>query len=1386
MRHIRGVVIVSAGLAIGAPVYAGTISFSEIPLYLTSRADPNVLFNMSVEWPTSGNAYNDHIDTGSGGLCPGRPANESGAAIGQCYFATTKYIGYFDSSKCYVYSSNRFEPSGATNSSYQCSGKWSGNFLNWATMTAIDEFRWALTGGNRITDTTTETVLQRAYIDRTAGSGSFPVKKISSTATTVGSGTIPGVAPSTVTPYSNATIYIRNVQNITTGTSTPTATPTPGFTVGTNATATNLQATPLLARVKVCDPLLGLEPDQCTAYGSNYKPEGLIQKNAQRMRFALTSYLLDNSATRDGGVLRARMKYAGPRIYTPGSGYSANTNLEWSDTTGIFVANPNPADASASGVSNSGVINYLNKFGERGYKGFDQIGELFYESLRYLKHLDPTPEYTAGVASGSASLDQFPAINWKVAPVDPIQHYCQKNFIVGINDANPWLDKKLPGTYFRQSNGVVTMFNGVPHMLSDPSTCSSATPITCSSATAPAGTTNQFCKSTASGPPCYVALHSGDYNEPSNADPAINVQTLTNTVGSLEGLGGTTIWTNTGNWTSVGSSGTASGVNDSLVGGPGTYDGSCTTSKSGINLGEVMTTCSNVNKQNTYYISGLAYYANTQDIRLDLAGPDPEDVKQTVSTFMIDTQEFSANPLDGPKNMLWLTGKYGGFIDSNNNDQPDLATEWDEDGDGLPDNYVLANSPEKMVTALVNAFNKIDDATSSASSVAANSTTLNTGSHIYQARFATGDWSGQLLSYSISTSGVISPTADWDTGQLINSQSPSSRVILTYNDAPLLGSPDGVAFQWLNLNLAQQTALNTHASGTVDVQGLARLNYLRGDTTNESSGAASLKFRKRLTSKLGDIINSNPAYVGPPNAGYPDASYAAFRTNNSSRQPIVYVGANDGMLHAIDATCTPSATACTPTATSGKEVLAYVPRPVYKNLSRLTAPNYNGLPNAHRYFVDGTPTVADVQIGGVWKTIVVGGLGAGGQGIYALDATDPATFSESNAASLVLWEFTDSHDNDLGYTFSQPQVAKMANGKWAVIVGNGYNNSEADGSISATGHGVLYILFIQEGTDGGWTLGTDYVKIDTQVGSTGTPNGLATPFVADTNGDGIADYVYVGDLLGNMWKFDVTNATPSNWQTSFGSVAAPAPLFAATDSASTAQPITSSVEVTRHPNGGFMVLFGTGQYLSIDDVTSPYNTQSFYGIWDKNDGTTVTRSQLQQQTVLGTATGGDGLPYRVTSDNSVNYTTQRGWYMDLPTSGERDVFNPVLRFGRIIFTTAIPLNTACDGGGESWLMEVDAISGRRLTVSPFSTNGDSVFDTYDAVTFGAGTYFVSGRKSTVGVINQPTVIGGDPTTVEGKKKEYKVTSGSSGNTESIVENAAGVSGRLNWREIIKD
>ena len=242
--------------------------------------------------------------------------------------------------------------------------------------------------------------------------------------------------------------------------------------------------------MKVCDAAVGLESN-CVAYGTSpsvyYKPEGLIQKNASSKRFGAISYTLDNAQTRDGGVLRSNMKYVGPTL--PDG--TTNSAKEYG-TDGIFINNP----AGATNGLNSGIINYINKFSEPGYKSHDPIGELFYEGIRYFKHLAPTPEYSSGITRSASDTKSGgfwfanSASDWQ----DPMQYRCQKNFVIAINDANPWLDKKLPGTFFSSSSFVGA-----------------------------SGTVN---------------LSAGDYGEPSNADHAINVRTLTNKVGDLEGLNG--------------------------------------------------------------------------------------------------------------------------------------------------------------------------------------------------------------------------------------------------------------------------------------------------------------------------------------------------------------------------------------------------------------------------------------------------------------------------------------------------------------------------------------------------------------------------------------------------------------------------------------------------------------------------------------------------------------------------------------------------------------------------------------------------------------------------------------------------------------------------------
>ncbi len=728
---------------------------------------------------------------------------------------------------------------------------------------------------------------------------------------------------------------------------------------------------------------------------------------------------------------------------------------------------------------------------------------------------------------------------------------------------------------------------------------------------------------------------------------------------------------------------------------------------------------------------------------------------------------------------LFYAAKYGGFIESGSgNGIPDQVSEWDVRdtngfpvSDGIPDNYFFVANPLALEAALDRAFISIL-ATSSASSVATNSTSLQTGSRIYQARFNSNDWSGQLLSYPIDFNGAISPTPDWDSGQLINVQTPNDRRILTWNTDPLAPSA-GVPFRFASLSTAQKTALDINSLGANDGRGADRLLWMRGETTHEGSSAG--KFRRRPVSRLGDIVNSNPQFVGAPSAGYWENNYATFRQNNLSRTPMIYVGANDGMLHGFVASGTDA----------GKELFAYVPSMVYGNLSRLTDLSYG-----HRYFVDGTPAVADAVVNGSWATVLAGGLGGGGQGVFALDVTDPSAVTEASASTKVLWEFSDRDDADLGYTYGQPQIVKLANDKWAVLIGNGYNNAEGDGHASATGRAALFILFLDR-TPGSrtWTLGTDYIKLQTSAGSTAAPNGLATVFPADVDFDGKVDYVYAGDLQGNLWKFDLSAPASASWSVAQAGL----PLFTATAPAGTAQPITASVEVMKHPLGGFMVLFGTGIYLQPADPSPPYQRQSFYGIWDKNDGSTVSgRALLQPQTVEGEVAVGGSL-YRVTSANVVDWSTKRGWYLDFPLdsggaeTGERVVYPPQIRFGRVVFPTLIPSMSPCDKGGTSWLMEMDAVSGSRLDSSPFDVNNDQLFSSADLVTHPTGgtPTAVSGRRSRVGITPMPTVISGSPPLTAGAPKEFKVSSGSSGGVESVAESVASVRGRIAWREIMK-
>ncbi|WP_133129556.1 pilus assembly protein [Legionella yabuuchiae] len=787
-----------------------------------------------------------------------------------------------------------------------------------------------------------------------------------------------------------------------------------------------------------------------------------------------------------------------------------------------------------------------------------------------------------------------------------------------------------------------------------------------------------------------------------------------------------------------------------------------------------------VRDSDTSETSDIDYFLDTPPGQLPGQGwQDGTALPITTSrTFTPNSTGTIATLFNSP---LFYSAKWGGFTDKNNNNIPDLTSEFDTTGTGSPDNYFLVTNATTLQEQLAKAFNMIIDQTGSFSSAALSSGFLSTGTKIYQAIFRTKDWSGQLLAYAIDqTTGDILLTgtgpggSEWDAAEKLNTQNyDTGRKIITYKPSTGVGVP----FRWptnpaspssSEIDTTQTTLLNINpVSGLNDALGSDRLEFLRGNQAQEVQNGGTFRDRSTL---LGDIINSAPVVIGIPEQQYPsiwpgtspenNSPYDTFRQANLNRQPVLYVGANDGMLHAFN-------------ATTGSELLAYVPSKVYSNLPLLTSQDYS-----HHYYVDGSPTVIDVFINNQWRTILAAGLNGGGQAIYALDVTNPASFSESVAASIVKWEFTDLNDVDLGYTYSQPSIVRLANGEWAAIFGNGYNNTEVDGHVSTTGNAVIYIVNIDTGAL--------IKKFDTGVGMSADPlglsrpNGMASPAVIDMDGNSIADRIYAGDLFGNVWKIDISSTNVSQWDFSFKSGSTPLPLFVAKDSSGNRQPITIKPTVSNLVNNpsGIQVYIGTGKYLENSDKTD-LSVQSIYALRDASTTVISGRAELRQQTILQQQDG-----VRVTSNNLLA-NNDRGWYMDLIVNnnpeGERIVSNMLFASNKIIFSTLIPTSDPCDFGGEGWLMELDAFTGTRLNYNVFDLDGDGKFTTGDSVTYSDGGQTLqvspSGVQSQVGLIATPSILSAGDV-------EYKYLSGTSGTIQKVGENP-GLDryGRQSWRQL---
>jgi type IV pilus assembly protein PilY1 len=671
------------------------------------------------------------------------------------------------------------------------------------------------------------------------------------------------------------------------------------------------------------------------------------------------------------------------------------------------------------------------------------------------------------------------------------------------------------------------------------------------------------------------------------------------------------------------------------------------------------------------------------------------------------------------KDPLWYAAKYG-----------NPSANWDSDGDGTPDNYFLVTNALTLKEQLSKAFSDIVQKNSSVTSPSVEAQRQNTASdtdtaYVYRTDFNIDGWTGDVVKEKQTlVGGAQTSTAMWSARSKLATNGSRNILIASPNTTGKLA-----AFTWENLKdkafggVGFQTALNRSGSGIVDNYGPARVKFLRGESCAGLEGCSTFRERK---SKLGDIVNSSPVLVrGAKYLAYRagrldggEASYASFKATQDKLPAMIYVGANDGMLHAFRAGDSDTDSA------GGNEVFAFMPSAVINNLNKLTSRTYGDENGEHQYFVDGTPTVADVYFNNAWRTVLVGGLGAGGRGVYALDITVPTS-------PKLLWEFTSDQDQDLGFTIPKPVISRLHNGKWAALIPNGYN--------SATDSATLFALDI--------ATGTQIAKLKTNATGLTSGNGLSNIRTADFNGDGIVDYVYGGDLSGNLWRFDLLDtasntpfaATPivegSKFKVSFGGN----PLYVAkagNEAGSKRQPITSAPTLIRHPSGlGYLAVFGTGQYLTVADKAST-DTQTLYGIWDRRTlgeaatsslTANKTRANLQRQTMRGATFQGQAV--RMLSNEQVNWyrpgasgtadtdVNVWGWYLDLQVGsssvGERLVYNMTQYGDGLIFSTVTPNADVCAAGLTGFTYGINPTVGGRTNHSVFDLSGDGRIDSAD-------------------------------------------------------------------------
>ncbi len=1367
-------------LAVGAMCLLGIsgakaeIPISQVPLFVTDGATPQLMVNLPVDHQLYHRAYDDHTDLTGDGV----PETT--------YEHGFDYYGYFDSDTCYEYDTgaNRFVPAGSAANGYcdgAVSGDWSGNFLNWATMSRIDTVRGILYGGKRSLDEPGRTVLQRAYIPNDAHSfakyyDGDDINRLTpfnpgSSGNLDSDGFDRGGITICNTTYVRATTNLRS-QDVDTSEHPPlmrvaegnyslwagnhrwqcqwsedssgrgnqfndgndndpslTGIPAHDFHPSrtNNGLGVGVRSGDFAVRVEVCNEDDGLE-DNCRRYADDsYKPIGLLQEfgDNESILFGLMTGSYEKNLS--GGTLRKNIGSFRDEINADGT-FSGEpgivTNL---DAMRIFGYNHGDGlYHQSAGTDNCPWATDDFEEGDCSNWG-NPMSEMFLEALRYFAGLQPTPAFEA---DDSGYLGGLTTAEWQ----DP---FTQDNFCAPTNvlqfspSSNSYEDQDTMTAGFEDirqgSDGLSALTNRIgdaegihgnewfigqtdaipPNVGEDFRFCDGKVVNSLADARGicpdePRNMGSYQIAGMAFG--AYVDGVRGDLPEiPRVQTQAVSLATPVPTI-TIPGTDASIIPAclnrrNPGNCSLVDFKIAETGPDygrfyinweDTEAGGDydtdvwgileyevdaaaGTFD--VTTQVGGFFADPPMafgyiTTGTDADGFHAHSgVDGVGYNDPTGVLDCDQQGGCSFGDSPTTVTYNIGGGS-SANTLNDP---LWYAAKYGGFNRASNNGMPTETAQWDATGDGNPDNYYFASDPAQLADDLREVFGQVADQVGSAAAVAANTAEVSDDTLLYQARFDTRDWSGDVVAFELDGQGAVTDptTPAWRAAEGI--PTPGNRVIYSIDpDDP--GSPGRRiedADDLTDDQIAHLAASGVLSGEAVDEEDLARY-LLFGDSSHEQVNGGP--FRDRPDTVLGTIVNSAPFVTRGGNFGYSvlgddeaSGTYRDFLDNTKANNAdMLYVGANDGMLHAFD------------TAT-GEERFAFAPDGVFERLGEFARPNFS-----HRYFVDGQVRVADAVHDGAWSKVLAGATGAGARSVFALDVTDPAGFS----ADDVMWEIHGDDHSGLGHVLGNIDIVRMNNGDWAVVFGNGYNSDDQSSQ--------LFIVPVDDPDNP--------IVLDTETGDTDNPNGLGGVSTVDANGNGIIDTVYAGDLHGNLWRFDVSDGSSGSWGVDL--------LFEARGPNGEVQPITAAPRVTPHSQTDIdmNVLFGTGRLFAQGDNVVPQDpdVQSFYALKDDGSGDLIDRGDLVQQEVVDQVINGNPNT-RLMSDNPVP-ADRDGWYIDLiyqgNAEGERTVERAELVDNRVFFLTQIPEAEACAFGGRSWLMEMNAETGQRTPTELVDADAD--------------------------------------------------------------------------------